>query len=37
MEGYLVFAWRYPDKDPTRWLANNAGLKNALRLENGVP
>jgi hypothetical protein len=37
MESYLVFAWRYPDSDPTRWLANNANLKDALRLENGLP
>jgi hypothetical protein len=37
MEGYLVFAWRFPDNDPARWLANNPALRVTLGLENGVP
>jgi hypothetical protein len=34
MEGYLVFAWRYPDDDPSLWLANNPALLAQLALEN---
>jgi hypothetical protein len=34
MEGYLVFAWRFPDNDPSRWLANNLALQAQLALEN---
>ena len=37
MEGYLVFAWRYPKDNPTRWLANSPGLRGALLQENGLP
>jgi hypothetical protein len=35
MEGYLVFAWHFPDDQPTLWLANNLPLQLALRRENG--
>ena len=34
MEGYLVFAWRYPDDEPSSWLANNPGLQSQLAIEN---
>jgi hypothetical protein len=34
MEGYLVFAWRYPDDDPAHWLANNSSLQAQLAVEN---
>jgi hypothetical protein len=34
MEGYLVFAWRYPDDSPSTWLANNSGLQAQLAIEN---
>jgi hypothetical protein len=37
MEGYLVFAWRFPDNRPGLWLANNLPLQTALRQENGTP
>jgi hypothetical protein len=37
MEGYLVFAWRFPDDRPALWLANNPLLQAALGQENGVP
>jgi hypothetical protein len=36
MEGYLVFAWRWPPRDPSLWLANNPPLQKQLQLENGV-
>jgi hypothetical protein len=36
MEGYLVFAWRFPADDPSRWLANNPALKAQLAVENRV-
>jgi hypothetical protein len=35
MEGYLVFAWRYPDERPGSWLAHNGALKAQLEIENG--
>jgi hypothetical protein len=34
MEGYLVFAWRYPDDKPSSWLANNRPLRRQLAVEN---
>jgi chitodextrinase len=34
MEGYLVFAWRYPDDMPANWLANHPELQSQLALEN---
>jgi hypothetical protein len=36
MEGYLVFAWRWPPRDPSLWLANNPPLQKQLQLENGA-
>src|SRR4051794_2940607 len=35
MEGYLVFAWRYPPDRPSTWLANNVPLRRQLAKENG--
>jgi hypothetical protein len=34
MEGYLVFAWRFPDDTPALWLANHPELRAQLALEN---
>jgi hypothetical protein len=34
MEGYLVFAWRYPRDRPETWLANNTLLQAQLAIEN---
>jgi hypothetical protein len=34
MEGYLVFAWRYPKDRPRSWLAHNAPLRRQLIVEN---
>jgi hypothetical protein len=34
MEGYLVFAWRFPADEPPRWLANNPALQAQLAVEN---
>lgn len=34
MEGYLVFAWRFPDDRPSSWLANNRALQAQLAIEN---
>ena len=34
MEGYLVFAWRWPDDRPDLWLANNPELQSQLATEN---
>ena len=34
MEGYLVFAWRYPRDRPETWLANNVLLQTQLAIEN---
>ena len=36
MEGYLVFAWRYPDDRPESWLANHPELQAQLAIENGA-
>jgi chitodextrinase len=36
MEGYLVFAWRYPDDHPENWLANHPELQAQLATENGL-
>jgi hypothetical protein len=36
MEGYLVFAWRWPSDEPRRWLANNGALQAQLKEENRV-
>jgi hypothetical protein len=35
MEGYLVFAWRYPKDRPRKWLANTPALRRQLAVENG--
>jgi hypothetical protein len=37
MEGYLVYAWRYPRDKPSLWLAYNPALRTAVKQENGVP
>jgi hypothetical protein len=34
MEGYLVFAWRFPDDMPQNWLANHPELQAQLAVEN---
>lgn len=34
MEGYLVFAWRFPDNMPENWLANHPELQAQLAVEN---
>jgi hypothetical protein len=34
MEGYLVFAWHYPDCDSSVWLSNHPELQAQLALEN---
>jgi hypothetical protein len=34
MEGYLVFAWRWPDEEPSLWLANHPELQAQLAVEN---
>lgn len=34
MEGYLVFAWRYPPEDPSVWLANHPEQQSQLAIEN---
>lgn len=36
MEGYLVFAWRWPPRNSSLWLANNPQLQKQLRVENGT-
>ncbi len=36
-EGYLVFAWRWPDEDPSLWLANHRELQAQLVKENAQP
>lgn len=33
-EGYLVFAWRFPDDQPSLWLANSPLLQSQLAVEN---
>jgi hypothetical protein len=37
MEGYLVFAWRWPDGDPSSWLQNDRALQWQLAKENALP
>lgn len=37
MEGYLVFAWSWPDDDPSLWLANHSELQAQLVKENAQP
>ena len=34
MEGYLVFAWRWPEDEPENWLANRPALRAQLAKEN---
>jgi hypothetical protein len=34
MEGYLVFAWHYPDDRPSLWLAHHPRLQAQLAIEN---
>lgn len=34
MEGYLVFAWRWPRRRPDLWLANQPALRSQLAAEN---
>jgi hypothetical protein len=34
MEGYLVFAWRFPAADPSLWLANNLPVQVQFAVEN---
>jgi hypothetical protein len=34
MQGYLVFAWRWPRNDPSLWLANHPVLQAQLAREN---
>ena len=36
MQGYLVFAWRWPPGRPSLWLAHHGPLKAQLARENGV-
>jgi hypothetical protein len=36
MEGYLVFSWRWPDDQPSLWLANNPQLQAQLAKENAA-
>ena len=35
MEGYLAFAWKWPDGSPAVWLANQPALQQQLAVENG--
>jgi hypothetical protein len=35
MEGYLVFAWHWPPRDRSLWLANHPELQRQLSVENG--
>jgi hypothetical protein len=37
MEGYLVFAWRWPRDRPEQWLANRPELRSQLASENAPP
>ena len=37
MQGYLVFAWRWPDDEPENWLANHPELQAQLAKENARP
>lgn len=36
MLSYLVFAWRWPDSDPTLWLENHPEVQDQLKIENGI-
>jgi hypothetical protein len=36
MEGYLVFAWNYPDDMPRLWLAKHPRLQAQISIENGT-
>jgi hypothetical protein len=36
MRGYLVYAWHYPEDNPSLWLANNSALRHQLALENAA-
>jgi len=36
MQGYLVFAWRWPRNSPGLWLANHSKLRGQLAHENGA-
>lgn len=36
MEGYLVFAWQWPEGEPSLWLANHRELQAQLAKENGA-
>jgi hypothetical protein len=35
MQGYLVFAWRWPSNHSSLWLANHPELQSQLATENG--
>jgi len=37
MEGYMVFSWRWPEKDRSLWLANHPELQAQLVKENEQP
>jgi hypothetical protein len=37
MEGYFVFAWRWPDDEPSLWLENHPELQAQLAKENAQP
>jgi hypothetical protein len=37
MEGYIVFAWHWPDNDSSLWLANHPELQAQLDVENQSP
>jgi len=37
MRGYLVFAWRWPEDEPERWLANHPELQAQFAIENARP
>jgi hypothetical protein len=36
-EGYFVFAWQWPDDEPSQWLANHPELQAQLAKENARP
>jgi hypothetical protein len=36
MSGYFVFAWSWPQEDPSLWLENTKPLLGQLRTENGA-
>ena len=36
MQGYLVFAWHWPQSDSSLWLANHPELQSQLAVENGA-